>query len=55
MLADLVRDAILNVREPDNWEKAVKREAKEKRTLEAVSANFSDVGKYAQKQGWLRK
>lgn len=55
VLADLVRDAILNVREPDNWEKAIKRETKEKRTLEVVSANFAEVGKYAQKQGWLKR
>jgi len=54
VLAELVRGAIYSARDETVWSKAVKREKKERRTLEAVSSNFADVSKYAQKQGWLR-
>lgn len=54
VLARLVQDAIYGIRDESKWKSTVKRETKEKQILEVLSANFVDVGKYAQKQGWLR-
>lgn len=53
-LTQLVEDAIDDLRDPDAWKKAVKREEKERKTLAAISNHFADVGKYTQKQGWLK-
>jgi hypothetical protein len=55
VLAGLVRDAIYGIRDLDKWKKVVRREEKERKTLAAISDNFVEVGKFTQKQGWLKK
>jgi hypothetical protein len=53
VLAGLVRNAISDVRDESKWGKSLRRENKEKATLEAISSNFSDVGKFVRQQKWL--
>lgn len=55
VLAQLVEDAIDNIRDPDTWDEAVKREEKERQTLAVISKHFDEVGKHVRKQGWMRK
>lgn len=54
VLAQLVEDAIEDLRDPDAWAKAVKREEKERLTLNAISKHFDEVGKHVRQKGWIR-
>jgi len=43
VIAQLIRDAVLEVRDEDDWEKAVAEEAKQKEQLAKVSAKWNTI------------